>query len=242
MRIVLTNDDGCDAPGLLAGFRALGDFGTVHVVAPISERSACSHAITLKRPISVERREHEEFGVVFAVDGTPADCVRLAFARLIDDPIDLVISGINRGANAGVDTFYSGTIAGAREAAILGINAISVSHAVRSEVPIDWTRAAEVTASLIRELTRERLPGPGFWSVNLPSPIPEDAASRVRRVPVAAHPMPMKFDRSDDGDGRVMEFGYGASYWLRDASGPNDYNTIREGDIAVTAIPLFGRF
>ncbi len=242
MRIILTNDDGYDAPGLLAGFRALGDFGTVHVVAPGSERSACSHAITLKRPIRVERREHEVFGTAFAVDGTPADCVRLAFARLIDAPIDLVVSGINRGANAGVDTFYSGTIAGAREAAILGIRAIAVSHAVRSDVETDWSVAASVAGRLIRELAGEDLPAPGFWSVNLPSPIPEDAASRVRRVPVAAHPMPMKFDRSDDGDGRVMEFGYGASYWLREVSGPNDYNTIREGDIAVTAIPLFGRF
>jgi 5'-nucleotidase len=242
MTVVLTNDDGFEAPGLLAAFEALREMDNVHILAPRTERSACSHTITLKSPISVERITHRALGTVYAVDGTPADCIRLAFAALIEGPIDLVVSGINRGANAGVDTFYSGTIAGAREAAILGIPAIAVSQAVRSGVETDWTAAAGVSAPLIRELADEALPGPGFWSVNLPSPIPEDAASHVRRVPVADHPMPMMFDRSDGGDGRVMEFGYGASYWLREVSGPSDYSTIRDGDIAVTPIPLFGRF
>lgn len=241
MRIVLTNDDGYDAPGLQAAFQALQQLGNVHVVAPTTERSACSHTITLGRPITVERIKHDEFGTVFAVDASPADCVRLAVAALIEKPIDLVVSGINRGANAGVDTYYSGTVAGAREAAILGHRAISVSQAVRADVQPDWSAARDISAEMIKELIDESLPGPGFWSINLPAPIPADARDHIHRVPLASHPMPMNFDRADRDDGR-MEFAYGASYWLREVTAPSDYSVIRDGGIAVTAIPLFGQF
>ena len=242
MNLLLTNDDGFDAPGLQAAYNALRDMGTVHVVAPITERSTCSHTITLRNPITVERRSHHLFGTSFAVDGTPADCVRLASATLLEHPIHLVVAGINRGANAGVDTFYSGTVAGAREGAILGMNAVAVSQAIRTNVETDWSAAQAVTTTLIKQLVKETLPGPGFWSINLPAPIPTDPEKHVHRVGVAVHPMPMSFDRSDHDDGKTMEFGYGASYWLRDVSGPSDYSVIRDGGIAVTAIPLVGRF
>jgi len=241
MIIMLTNDDGCEAPGLRSAFDALCDRGDIYVVAPSTQRSACSHTITLGRPITVEPREHDRFGTLYAVDGTPADCVRLGVAALVERPVDLVVSGINAGANAGVDTYYSGTIAGAREAAILGMRAIAVSQALRADVTPDWSAAREVTAALIKELLEEPLPGPGFWSINLPAPIPADALDHIHRVPIAAHPMPMKFDQSERHDGR-MEFAYGASYWLREVSAPSDYSVIRDGGISITAIPLFGRF
>ena len=241
MRIMLTNDDGYDAPGLHAAYEALAPIGEIHVVAPKTERSACSHTITLRRPITVERMEHDQFGIVYAVDSSPADCVRLAVAELIDEPIDLVVSGINRGANAGVDTYYSGTIAGAREAAILGLKAIAVSQAVRPDLDPDWPTARQISGALIRELIDEPLPGPGFWSINLPAPIPADPKNHVHRVPLASHPMPMAFDRADHDDGRTA-FTYGASYWIREVDGLSDYSIIRDGGIAVTPIPLFGRF
>lgn len=241
MNIVLTNDDGYDAQGILAAYEALRPLGRVHVVAPSTERSACSHTITLRRPITVERRTHDSFGPSYAVDGTPADCVRLAFAALIEHPIDLIVAGINHGANAGVDTFYSGTVAGAREAAILGIRAMAFSQARRGVEP-DWTRAREVMRPIVENLLAERLPGPGFWNINFPAPIPPDPQNHIHRVPVAVHPLPMSFDRSESEDGKVMEFDYGASYWLRDVTGPSDYSVIRDGEIAVTAIPLYGRF
>ena len=242
MDILLTNDDGYRAPGIRAAYEALSGLGAVHVVAPRDERSACSHAITLRRSIAVEKIEHEPFGTVFAVDGTPADCVRLATAVLIDPPITLVVAGINDGANAGVDTFYSGTVAGAREAAILGIPAMAFSHARRAVLAIDWNKARDATAFLVSQLLEENLPGPGFWSVNFPIPIPDPPADHIHRVPVATHPMPMVFDRTDGGDGPGMEFGYGASYWLREVTGLSDYGVIRDGGIAITAIPLIGRF
>jgi len=254
--IILTNDDGIDAPGLVAAYDAICDMGNVHVVAPNSERSACSHTITLRRPITIERVQHTHFGPSFSVDGTPADCIRLAFAALFQEPMHLVISGINRGANAGVDTFYSGTVAGAREAAILGVHAIAFSQALRRDVTTDWSKATGAVRSLASQLIEEKLPGPGFWNVNLPAPIPDDPGAHVHRVPVAVHPMPMTFKQQEKEDGRemqkdgkvtpeesrVMQFEYGASYWLRDVTGPSDYSTIRDGGIAVTGIPLYGQF
>jgi 5'-nucleotidase len=242
MNILLTNDDGCDAPGLASAFDALAELGTVHIVAPKAEQSACSHTISLYRPITVEAMTRERFGRIHSVDGTPADCVRLAVAKLLDGPIDLVVAGINLGANAGVDTFYSGTIAGAREAAMLGIPAIAVSQAVRSKVETDWAAASRVTADLVRELHREALPGPGFWSINLPAPIPPEPHKHVHRVPIATEPVLPGFEHIDSVDGRVQRFGYERGYWGREVSEPTDYSVVRAGGIAVSPVPLWGSF
>ncbi len=214
----------------------------IHIVAPRRERSACSHAITTGRPITVERIKHDRLGTIHAVDGTPADCVRLAIGVLFNEPFDLVVSGVNHGANAGVDLFYSGTIAAAREGTALGISAIAVSQAVRAGVETAWLETTEATAFLVRELSAEKLPGAGFWSINLPAPIPPNPRNHVHRVPPAIHPAPLAFDRAERDDRSATEFTYGAPYWRRDVTEPSDYSVVRDGDIAVTAIPLFGRF
>lgn len=242
MNVVLTNDDGIEARGLEAAYNAVRELGNVYVVAPSSERSACSHTITLRTPITVERRHHPHYGLCFAVDGTPADCVRLAHASLIEERIDMVVSGINHGANAGVDTFYSGTVAGAREGAILGIRSIALSQALRKDMELNWESTSRAASAVIRELTHDALEGPGFWSINFPSPIPSEPCKHIHRVPLAVHPMPMTFDRNEHEDGKTLRFNYGASYWLREVEGPSDYSAIRDGAIAVTAIPLYGRF
>lgn len=240
--IVLTNDDGYEAPGLQAAFNALRDLGEVVVVAPQTERSACSHTITLRRPLIVERLAHDHYGETFIVEGTPADCVRLAYAELLGRGIDLVVSGVNNGANAGVDVFYSGTVAGAREGGILNIPSIAVSQALRRGVETNWHLVSELTRKLVGELLGETLNGPGFWNINFPAPIPSDVQNHVHRVPVASHPMPMIFQRSERENGRVLEFTYGASYWLREETAPTDYTVIRDGGIAISAVPLLGRF
>jgi 5'-nucleotidase len=243
MNILITNDDGYDAEGLVAAYRAIRSLGTVHVVAPITQRSACSHKITLSGPITVRKIGLEALGKeIYAVDGTPADCVRLAAEELIAEPIDLVISGINAGANAGVDTFYSGTIAGAREGAILSIRSIAISQAVRRPTPIDWGRTTEAATLLLEKLAFEELPGPGFLSVNLPARIPENIADNVHRVPVALDPMPMKFARRALDAGSLLEFDYGQNYWHRNTASPTDYSVVRDGGISIAAIPLVGRF
>lgn len=242
MNIVLTNDDGIEARGLEAAYNAIREFGKVCVVAPSSERSACSHTITLRSPINVERRHHPRYGVCFAVDGTPADCVRLAHASLIETSIDMIVSGINHGANAGVDTFYSGTVAGAREGVILGIRSIALSQALRKDVEVNWEATSDAARILVGRLKDEVLEGPGLWSVNFPSPIPAEPSKHIHRVPLAIHAMPMQFDRQEEENGRKLRFDYGASYWHREAEGPSDYSTIRAGGIAVTPIPLYGKF
>ncbi len=241
MNILLTNDDGYYAPGLRAALKAIRGLGRVHVVAPKTECSACSHRISLRQAISVERVTLDHQGPVFAVDGTPADCVRLAIAHLIAERIDLVVSGVNQGANSGVDIFYSGTVAGAREAAILNIPSIAVSQALRSGVETNWEDVAEITGHLVQMLKGERVPGPGFWSVNLPAPIPADARSRIRRVPLEPVPPALQFERIEHEGGR-WEFRETGSYWTRAAAAPTDYTTIRDGDIAVSPVPLYGQF
>jgi len=242
MNILLTNDDGFEAPGLEAAYTALASLGNVFVVAPHIERSACSHSISLHRPISVQRVEHGRMGYIHAVDGTPADCVRLAISELLNFRIDLVVSGINRGANTGVDTFYSGTVAAAREAAILGYRAFAVSHAVRSGHEIDWAAAAVITNNLLRRFHKESLPGPGFHSINLPSPLPQDADQRVHLVPIAAETVPLSFERRAAEDAKVAEFAYGKDYWNRPVTEPTDFSVVRDGGIAVSTVPLFGSF
>ncbi len=242
MNILLTNDDGFDAPGLVAAHQAVCELGTVFVVAPRTERSACSHMITLGSPITFEPLQHDRFGPGFAVDGTPADCVRLAVAELIPDPIDLVLSGINRGANSGVDVFYSGTVAGAREGAILGIKSVAVSQAIRGELDVDWPAATKVVRAILPDLLTETLPAPGFWSLNLPLPIPSNGLESLCRVPIAVDPTPMTFERMHvDGD-PIMKFRYGAPYWSRHVGEATDFSTIRDGLISLTAIPLNGKF
>lgn len=271
MNILLTNDDGFDAPGIRAAYQAAAKHGTVHVVAPKDERSACSHSISLYRPIAVRRVQHPQLGPIHTVDGTPADCVRLAIGPLLDVPIDLVISGINCGANTGVDLFYSGTIAAAREAAMLGIRGIAVSQAVRKDVELDWDAAAMVTAKLLERLAHEELPSCGFISVNLPAPIPDNALDQVHDVPSAQETIPLNFQRTAQHDGKQldkeqikdkqlddlqfddkqlddmqlddrMEFRYGKSYWERRVTEPSDFSVVRDGGISVTRIPVFGKF
>lgn len=241
MKILITNDDGYDAPGLVAMYEAACRFGEVHVVAPTRERSACSHMITMRESVVVERRRHEPFGEVFTVSGTPADCVRLASAELLEHRPDLVLSGINRGANAGVDTFYSGTVAAAREGAVLGIPAISISQSVRDGKAVDWRRATEAAEHIIRLLRARTLPEPGFWSVNLPPHIPDDYARRIHVTPASIAPMPMEFERVNHEDGRTMEFRYGAYYWDRKTADNADFAILVGGGIVVSPIALSTR-
>ena len=127
MRILICNDDGIYAPGIMALYRAIRDLGEVHVVAPQVEQSAMGHAITLSDPIKIKtiRRDGDFEG--HAVVGTPADCVKLAVSVLLDRPPDLIISGINLGPNAGISVIYSGTVSAATEGTILGIPSMAIS-------------------------------------------------------------------------------------------------------------------
>lgn len=166
MRILITNDDGVYAPGLAALHAALCVAHEVTVVAPETEQSAVGHAITLANPIRVRRLGPRTGFAGWAVTGTPADCVKLAVNELMPQPPDLVVSGINLGANVGVNLLYSGTVSAATEAAILGLPGMAVSLGTHHEP--DFSYAARVAAGLAGGFTDLGLPRGVILNVNVP--------------------------------------------------------------------------
>jgi 5'-nucleotidase len=161
--ILLTNDDGIFAPGLAAAKKALQPLGDVFVVAPLHEQSASSHSITLNKPLRVK----EMAGLGFAVSGTPADCVFMATEVILRDrKPDLVVSGINAGANLGIDVIYSGTVAAALEGAYRGTSAIAISQVGYHD--LDYTLAAAFLSPLAAHVLSHPLPAETILNVNVP--------------------------------------------------------------------------
>lgn len=163
MRILLSNDDGYSAPGLTALAQALRQVADVIVVAPERNRSGASNSLTLDRPLRLNRVDES----VFAVDGTPADCVNLALTGAVDARPDLVVSGINAGENLGEDVLYSGTVAAAMEGALLGLPAIAVSQVIHAE-PADYRHAISLVLELVRGHESMGLTGGTLLNVNVP--------------------------------------------------------------------------
>jgi 5'-nucleotidase len=196
MRILLSNDDGVDAPGLAALRSAVQDLGDVTVVAPASAQSAAGHAITVYGPLEVRRlagvsltaarggrrtpapgahgppaeAENAARGgfPAIAVDGRPADCVRLAIRNLLPQEPELILSGINHGANVGINVFYSGTVAAAAEGAMFGIPAIALSAALDEDGQVDYARAASLCRWVIGRLWEMGLTRGDLFNVNVP--------------------------------------------------------------------------
>lgn len=170
MKILLTNDDGIHAEGLWAVEGALAKDHSICVVAPDKERSAIGHSITLLNPLRVSRIETNG-GCGYAVTGTPADCVKLAVVEILEGMPDLVVSGINPGANVGVNLNYSGTVSAAKEAALLGVPAVAVSQ----DLPLDggYDFAARFVRGLVGRLAEKRLAPYTFLNVNIPGCPPE---------------------------------------------------------------------
>jgi 5'-nucleotidase len=176
MRILLSNDDGYAAPGLTVLAQALRNIAEVVVVAPERNRSGASNSLTLDRPLRLNHVEAD----VYAVDGTPADCVNLALTGAVDARPDLVISGINAGENLGEDVLYSGTAA--MEGALLGLPAIAISQLAHAE-PVDYRHAVSLVLELVRGCARESLPRGTLLNVNVPqsSQLPRLQLTRLGR-------------------------------------------------------------
>ena len=165
----MCNDDGIRSEGILALANALGRLGTVYIVAPDRERSAASHALTLAHPLRIEKLRTR----VYAVDGTPTDCVNLAVNRILKGKkVALVASGINKGENMGDDITYSGTVSAAMEGTLLGIPSIAVSLASRTR--FRFGAAAEFSLHVARNVLRHGLPKDTFLNINLPNVAPEE--------------------------------------------------------------------
>ncbi len=179
MRILLTNDDGVHAPGLYGLWRELSREHDVTVVAPDRERSAVSHGITLDEPLRIF--DHPVDGAsFFAVTGLPADCVKIALKEVVPQQPDLVISGINRGSNTGINVIYSGTVAGAVEGMVAGIPSLAVS--LCSFSALDFKPAAAFTAQLVQRLANRAFPRWSMLNVNIPA-LP---AEQIRGIKLTA--------------------------------------------------------
>jgi 5'-nucleotidase len=174
--ILVTNDDGVHAPGIKALAASLASIGDVHVVAPDREVSACAQSLTLKHPLRAEKVDER----TYAVDGTPADCVNLALVKLLPRRPELVVSGINRGANMGEDVFYSGTVGGAREGTFFGVPSIAVSLAVREARELDFTAAAAFACRLAGIVLGKGLPERTLLNVNVPPGVPGGVAVTIQ--------------------------------------------------------------
>lgn len=226
--ILLTNDDGITAPGIQILRETVARVWDCVSVAPDREQSAQSHALTLTRPLRVE-----EIGEgMMSVDGTPTDCVMLALRGLLDRRPDLVISGINSGANLGDDVIYSGTVAGAAEATILGVSSIAVSIVEPDRTDIAW--AAGIALKVARTVMEKSLPEGVFLNVNIP---PEWTGKQFEITCLGTRTYRDVITRKLDPRGRPY-YWIGGQMETWKGTGKSDFAAIGRGNVSVTPLHL----
>ncbi len=230
MRILISNDDGYQSSGIRILADTLSEVATVDVVAPDRDRSGASNSLTLDSPI----RAHQADNGFTYVDGTPTDCVHLAITGLLDVEPDMVVAGINAGANLGDDVLYSGTVAAAMEGRFLGLPAIAVS--LVSERPRHFESAARVTLDLVRRLLSNSLPADTILNVNVPDlPLDELAGMQVTRL--GHRHKSEAVVQMHDPRGRPV-------YWVgpagseQDAGPGTDFHAVRSGHVSVTPLDV----
>lgn len=229
--ILLTNDDGLSAAGLDAMAAALSEHASVVVIAPAQEQSACSHKLTLARALRLRRVAPSRY----SLDGTPADCVYVGIyggARVIERKPDLVVSGLNAGPNLGLDTYYSGTVAGAREAAMRGISGVAVSADVRA----DPRKAAAVGARIA--IAAWRLSELGARPIVLNVNVPARGPWTLRRTTLGRRTYGEGVDYRTDPRGRDYLWLGGPGAGVDDPTPGTDTHAILQGEIGVTQLPL----
>jgi len=232
VRILLTNDDGFNAPGLRSIQQVLRKLGHVDVVAPVTEQSGVSHSITYLRPLTAEPLDHDSQGAGWAVDGSPADCVKLGIAELLDEPPDLVVSGINRGLNAGINVLYSGTVAAALEGAFFGINSIALSLEEGTVMPYD--RAAQIAGQVIEQVLAQQDQPSRLYNLNIPLAACQ-GSPELRVVPMAVARYGENFLKRTDPKGRTY-------YWATTdpppppEPQPTDVSVLKKGHVSLTPL------
>ncbi len=237
MRILLTNDDGVYAPGIEALHGALQDLGRVHLIAPATEQSGVGHSITFLEPLVCKEIFHGDELHGIAVEGSPADCVKLGVSELIDAPVDLVVSGINGGLNAGINVLYSGTVAAAIEGAFFRINSFAVSLEYDPHADVDT--AAQIAVPLIAQILQQQPSPPQLYNINIPTAAVE-AFRRGESPPVHVVPMGVErygehYIRRQDPKGRDY-------YWATNdpppqrTDHPTDLTLLADGCVTVTPL------
>ena len=230
MKILLSNDDGYQSKGLRLLVDALAPLAEISVVAPERNRSGASNSLTLDYPLHAETSEN---GFI-RVDGTPTDCVHLAITGLLEAEPDMVIAGINAGANLGDDVLYSGTVAAATEGRFLGLPAIALS--MNDHNPAHFDTGARVAAELVEFLLREPLPSDSIINVNIPD-LPYAALKGYRVTRLGHRHKAEPVVRSIDPRGRTI-------YWVgpagaeQDAGPGTDFHAVREGWVSVTPLQV----
>jgi 5'-nucleotidase len=229
MHILLTNDDGIFAPGLAALYRQLLPLGEVMVVAPVDSQSGASHSVTFFEPLACRKVEIADLFTGFGVYGSPADCVKLACMELHKGPVDLVVAGINNGANVGVNVYYSGTVAAAMEAAFLRIPSVAVSLAVGPNM--DFDQAAKLGVGILTKLMP--LHHGDVVNINIP-PLSCGAPKGVRVVPQATGGFHEYYIPREDGQSAIYYQLAGGAH--RPENDPADTTALADGFITVTAL------
>ncbi len=229
MQILLTNDDGIFAPGLAAIYKELVTIGDVTVVAPADSRSGASHSITYSRPIVCNKVNINGQFTGFSVQGSPADCVKLAVMQLHEGPIDLLVAGINNGANAGINVYYSGTVAAAMEGAFLKIPAVAMS--LSFEEQMDFEKAAHYCAKILKKLMPVKKGH--VININIPQ-LSKGEPKGVRVVPQSSKGFNEYYTRQKNEQGQTVFQLAGNSHRLDEA--PTDTTSLEAGFITITAL------
>lgn len=232
MRILLTNDDGVQAAGLLALHQAAAELGDCEIVAPATHQSGTSHSITIHGELTVERMHIDGTLHGWGVDGKPADCVKLALRHIMKDPPDLVLSGVNAGANVGINLLYSGTVGAATEAALNGLPAIALS--VHQAIDEDFPLAVEPCRRVLEALLAAELAPGQLVNVNLPN-LRNGAIRGVRVTRQSPSRIRESYDRLKGRDG-LDAFKLGSEYWFEEHPDGTDEQAIRDGYISVTSL------
>ena len=230
MNILISNDDGYQAPGIEALATALGAIAAIHVVAPDRDRSGASNSLTLEMPI----RAHNMENGYIRVEGTPTDCVHLAITGLLEEEPDMVVAGINAGANMGDDVIYSGTVAAATEGRFLGFPAMAIS--IASHAPRHFDTAAQIAVQLIERLQRRPLAAESILNVNVPDlPLADIRGMKVTRLGHRHKAEPVV--KEMDPRGRPI-------YWVgpagpeQDAGPGTDFFALRNSCVSITPLQV----
>ena len=235
MRILLTNDDGIYAPGLKALRRELAKLGQVTICAPATEQSAAGHSVTLLSPLIVQEvfDDDKEF-LGWAVEGRPADCVKLALVELLAEPPDLIVSGLNAGSNAGINVLYSGTVAAAIEGAFFRRTAIAVSQAYCKPKAIDFAAGAVIARRIIEMIVAEKPDAGSLFNVNIPK---QELGSPkgLKVLPQNVAPYQESFVRNVDPRGRTY-YWLGADYGCAEPHPDTDETALAEGYVTLTPL------
>ena len=224
MKFLLTNDDGIHAPGLAALERAVSAFGEVITVAPTECHSGCGHQTTTTRPLRVAACGANRY----AVDGTPADCVRVGLLQLAND-VDWVLAGINSGGNLGVDLFMSGTVAAVREAMLLGKRGIAFSQYRKHGEFNAWEKATHMTTATLHELLIHKQEPASFWNVNFPDEAGETIPARVH-CPVDPQHLSFSYELIEGA------YYFRSNYHRRPRHAAHDVDICFSGQIAISLV------